>query len=205
MQDKLKEFFENLSQSISEQQWAQELKAKWEELDAQSKLYLKLSLMGLGVFAVIFSLLSAVWSVHSLKQELTDKRILLTEIQDSSTELRKLKDSMPLLPPKAGGRGDSGSWTSYFESLASTSGMDKSNFVISPEKSGNISDQSKEALYDIDLKHVNVKQVINFAVSLENGQRTAKIRNLAVNTKADPMGYMDATLAVSGFTVIENK
>jgi hypothetical protein len=203
MEDKLKDFFEKISQNISEQQWAQELKSKWEELDLQSKLYLKVAAAGSALFLVIFAIFNSVWSVHKLKQELTDKRNLLAMIQTSTDELRRLQDALPASALK-GGLKDTSPWSTYFETLGAAAGLERANLNISVEKPGNSGEQSKESLFDLDLRHVNVKQVINYAVSLENGQRPTKIRNLSINTKGDPTGYMDATFAVSGFTLVVN-
>lgn len=203
MENKLRDFFEKISQSIGEQQWAQELKAKWEELDLQSKVYLKIAIAASGLLLVLFAIFSSVWSVHKLKQELTDKRNLLSMIQNSTDELRRLQDALPDSALR-GSVKEVGPWSTYFETLASGAGMDKSNLNISVEKPGTAGDQAKEVLFDIDLKHVNIKQVINYAVSLENGQRPTKIRNLEIKTKGDPTGYMDAAFAVSGFTMVVN-
>ena len=85
--------------------------------------------------------------------------------------------------------------------MATTSALDKANYEVSPEKAGPALDQAKEALFDIRLKHVSLKQVIRFAFALESGARPVKVRNFSVDTKADPVGYMDASLAVSGFSI----
>ena len=206
MEDKLKELWEKISQSIAEQPWAQEFKGKWDEIDAQSKLYIKVAAGALGVCLLIFATLSSMWNVHKLKQELAEKRNLLTMIRNSTEELRKLQDSLPAsAAAKSESKDASGPWTPYFETLASNAGLEKANYSISSEKQGTSSDQSKEALFDIDLTHVNIKQVINLAVALENGQRPSKIRNMNITTKGDPTGYMDATLSVSGFTMVVSK
>ena len=124
-------------------------------------------------------------------------------IETSTDELRRLQEALPGNALK-GDAQEASPWSAYFETLATTAGMAKSNLNISTEKPGASSDQAKESLFDIDLKHVNVKQVIGYAVSLENGPRPAKIRNLFINTKGDPTGYMDATFAVSGFALVGN-
>ena len=203
MKNKIKEFFENTLQTLAEQPWAQELKGKWEELDIHSKLYCKIAAAGAVMLILISGVVGSILSVHKLKQELMDKKSLLTLIQKSAEELRKLQDSIPPSALQEGAR-DSGPWSTYFETLAANSGMDKSNVNVSPEKPGTSGEQSKESLVDIDLKHVNVKQIINYAVSLENGPRPTKIRNFAIDTKGDPTGYMDASFAVSGFTMVVN-
>jgi len=89
--------------------------------------------------------------------------------------------------------------------MAGNSGIDKSGITASPEKAGESSEQTKETLVDLNLKHVSIKQVVNFAVALESGARPVKLRNLQIDTKADPTGYMDATLSVSGFTPVVQK
>ena len=62
-------------------------------------------------------------------------------------------------------------------------------------------DQAKEAMFDLKLKHVTIRQVVRYAFFLESGGKPVKLRNLTIDTKGDPSGYLDATLAVSGFAV----
>ena len=52
---------------------------------------------------------------------------------------------------------------------------------------------------------MNIKQVVRYAASLESGSRPIKLRNLLIDTKTDPSGYLDATLALSAFTLVEQK
>ena len=139
------------------------------------------------------------WNVQRLKSELTEKKALLTLVQSASEELRRLKTS--------GGNGgsDASAWAPYFESIAGTAGVDKSNITIGSEKPGATSEQSKEVLFELGLKHVNIKQVIRYAFMLESGQRPVKLRNVMIDTKGDQAGYLDATLAVSAFTLVNPK
>jgi hypothetical protein len=92
-------------------------------------------------------------------------------------------------------------WHAYFESLAPNAGLDKSSLSVNSEKVGASNDQSKETLFDLNLKHVSIKQIVRFALALESGQKPIKLRNLSIDTKDDPAGYMDATLAISVFTL----
>jgi hypothetical protein len=147
--------------------------------------------------------LSAVWSVHSLKKELADKTELVSSIQTANEELRRLRDETAGSPAaSAGAAAGGGTWTSYFESIGTGVGLDKSMLTVSGDKAGATTDQAKESLYDLTLKHVSIKQVVRLAFGIENGSRPAKLRNLSIDTHADPQGYMDATLAVSGFALI---
>lgn len=201
--ERIKEWIEQASDSIQEQVWFQQLKAKWEELDPQSKIYLKFAGIGAGILLVILFILSAIWSVHSLKHELTEKQDLLRSIQNANDEISRLRNATP-----GGGarpEGEGAPWTGYFENLAPNSGIDRGSLAVANEKAGSSSDQSKEMLFDINLKHVNIKQIVRYGFALETGQRPVKIRNLLIDTKGDPSGYLDATLSVSGFTLVVPK
>jgi len=207
---KIREWAQSLSESLNDQVWFQELKTKWEELDPQSRAYLKIGLASLTLLVLLFWTLSFIWSVHSLKKELSEKTNLLQIIQSAQNELRKSKDSLPsgaTLEGLAGGISSERevAWPAYFESLAGTSGIDPASLSVTGEKTGTPSDQTKETLLDVNLKHVNIKQVVRYVFSIENGQRPVKLRNLLIDTKNDPTGYLDATLSVSAFTPLGHK
>lgn len=204
IKDQLRSAFD----SLKETEAAQQVKAKWEELDPQSRIYLKFAAYGGGVLFAFSLILSAVWGVHSTKSDYLQKRQLLNEIQLANDEIRRLKDTLPPSAQQASAPGSAQSlkanepWSTHFETIASQSTIDKSSLVISPEKAGTVGDQTREALYDIALKHVSIKQVVRMAFNLENGSRPVKLRNLAIDTNADPEGFMDATLSISAFTVV---
>lgn len=199
--EKIKELINTLVENLNEQVWFQELKGKWEELDPQSRNYVRFAVAGASVLGVITILLSSIWSVHSLKIELSEKRKLLGTIQAANDEMRRLRDTVPSAA-QSGQKGEGGSWSTYFENTTGQAGMEPSNVVVSSEKAGNSSDQTKETLYELTLKHVSIKQVVRYAFFLENGQRPVKLRHLAIDTKNDPAGYLDAVLSVSAFTIV---
>jgi hypothetical protein len=190
----------SVSDWLNEQEWFQELKGKWESLDPQSRIYLQFAGVGAVVLLFFYLVFSGIWGVQSLKHEISEKNDLLTKIQAANDELTKLRESQP---SGAGNAGDnSGPWGTYMETTAGAAGIDKSSLTISDEKPGNTTDLAKEVLFDITLKHVSIKQIVRYAFSLENGSRPMKLRNLSIDTHADPAGYMDATLSVSGFSLI---
>jgi hypothetical protein len=185
---------------LNEQAWFQQVKAKWEELDPQSRGYLKIAGSASAALIVLYLILSSVWGVHKLKKDLSEKTDLLALIDNANTEIRRLRDSgtPPPAPP-------AGSWSSYFETVASNAGIDKSILTVSAEKPGNTGEVAKEALYDLSLKKTTIRQVVKYAYTLENGSQPVKLRNLSIDTNADPSGYMDATISVSTFTLNEAK
>lgn len=196
-------FISRISDKLNEQVWYQQLKAKWDELDPQSRQYLRIA-SGVGAVALVFILMiSSIWSVRGLRRELNDKSELISTIQSATEEMRRLRDSNPAA---GSGRADSTQpWPQYMDTTAQTAGVDKGSMVVSPEKTGSESDQAKEALFNVNLKHVSIKQVIRFAFYAENGARPVKLRNMTIDTNSDPAGYMDATLALSGFSLKEEK
>ncbi len=201
MGNKLREAWTSFSDQISQAAWFQQLKAKWEELDPQSRLYLK----GGGAVAsalLMFTLVAtSLWSVHKLKVEYTEKQELLSTIQTAYEELRRLRDQTAG-SAAAAGAATQGGWQAYVETLAGTSGIDKAALAVSPEKNGATSDTAKESLFDVSVKHVGIKQVIRLTYALETGNRPVKLRNLTIDTQSDPQGYLNATLSVSGFALV---
>src|SRR6266481_4632392 len=111
---------DSVTDFLNEQAWAQQLKAKWEELDPQSRSYLKVAGIAASVLLFLFLIFSSIWSVHKLKQELSDKTDLLTMVQNANDEMRRLRETGTPPPPADA----SGPWNSYFESVATTAGID---------------------------------------------------------------------------------
>ena len=209
---KFSEFIAKLTDSMREQEWYQQIKRKWDELDPQSRSYLQIVLTALFSLSFIFMIFSLFWGLHSQRKEIADKQEVLRFVQDSNEKIRKLGES---------GMGAASSdakteqtWSAYIEATAGTAGIDKPSLNISAEKPGAPpnkdlqaagKDTAKESLVQIDVKHVSIKQIIRFAYSLESGTRPIKLRNLTIDTKNDPTGYMDASLSVSGFTIASAK
>jgi hypothetical protein len=207
-ESKIGEFFVQIRDNISEQQWFQELKGKWEELDPQSRTNLKLGGMGAGILLLGYLLLNLTWSVHAIKKDYTDKQELLTLIENATDQMRKVQELHPNLAPNPGDEKDD--WNAYLQQTAGGNGIDKAVLTISPPKTVGPTPApgtqgTLESEIDVAMKHVSIKQVIRFAFALENGSKPIKLRNLTIDTGSDPTGYMDATLTVSAFTLASNK
>jgi hypothetical protein len=196
---KLSHWWSQASDWLGEQEWFQQLQEKWEALDAQSRFYLKVALSAGGVLLVLITIFSFIWSVRSLRKELEDKNELLTMIQSGNEELRRLRDANA---GASSGEGDATPWNTYLQSQGQTAGVDSSNIIISAEKGSESSEFAKETRYDVELKKVNVKQLVRYAYALENGSRPVKLRHMTVDTGSDLSGYLNAVLSVSTFTVL---
>lgn len=200
-ESKFRELWNKITDWLEEQQWYQELQAKWEQLDPQSRTYLKYATSLGSLVLVLTILLSFVWTVRGLRRELSEKTDLLSLLQNANEEMRRLKETT------GGSEGGEfgGPWPAYIEGAATQAGIDKSALTVSPEKAGAASDLSKEALIDVAVKHVSIKQVVRLAFQLESGTRPVKLRALSINTQADPEGYLDANLSISGFSIIDKE
>lgn len=199
-ESRFKKWFRSSGDWLQEQAWFQQLRTKWDELDPQSRMYLQFAFGGISAALVLFIAGSFIWNVHSLKKEVAEKSDLVHMIQSANDELRALKESAAV-PSVPAGAGAAEPWPNYFNTVAAQAGLGKDNLAVSEEKKiADKGEQAKESLFDINLKKVSIRQVVRVAFSLENGTRPVKLRNLMIDTKDDPTGYMDATLSVSAFT-----
>jgi len=199
-ESKFKRFFSKLGDSIAEQGWFQQFKAKWDELDARTKVFVQFGGIVTGVVLVLFVTFSSIWGVRSQKLELAEKNGLLSLIQSANDEMKRLRDSGGVSGAAGGGDGGpEAAWDQVFQGIATASSVDKTALSVSEAKAGTGLDAAKEFLFDLTLKGVNVRQVARFAFTLENGARPIKLRHLAIDTKDDMSGYLDAVLSVSAF------
>ena len=194
---RISRFFSNLNDKLNEQPWVQQLKGKWEELDPQSRSYLRRAAIGSSALLAVILIISSIWNVRALRRDLNERSELLGTIQAASDELKRLRESNPSVT--SGGEPETGPWAPYFEGIALQAGLDKAVVSVGEEKIGTPSDLAKEALINVSLKKVNIKQVVRYAFQLESGHRPVKLRNLTIDTQMDPSGYLNATLAVSAF------
>jgi general secretion pathway protein M len=195
---KISQWMTSVSDWLNDQEWFQQIRGKWDELDAQSRMYLKFAMGGGLAALLLFMTLSYAWGVRRQRLELGEKNDLLTLMKNAGDEVRRLRDANAAFNPA---EGESSAWGPYLETQAGTAGIEKASMTISPEKTGTGSELAKESMIEVALKHVSIRQIVRLAFQLENGTRPVKLRNLVVDTKADPTGYMDATLHLSAFNL----
>jgi hypothetical protein len=189
---------QKLVDGIQEQPTYQQLRAKWDELDAQSKTYLQGAAAVGAVLLAGWITIGSWWKVHSIRREILEKDEIIRMVQGASDEMRELRDR---IPPSRSAEPDPQPWNTYFESVAGSAGVDKASLEVSTESSGQVRELSKESFFEISLKKVNVKQLARFSFQVENGRRPVKIRKLSVETKADLSGYLDAKISVAAYTM----
>lgn len=188
-----------ISDWLQEQVWFQELKGKWEELDSKKRNYIFYGVTGgLALVAIIF-IITVVTGVYSKKTDIAKKAELLEMLQNASQEIQKLRSFGGF---SAQPDGQKINWESHFSATAETAGIPQSSITTSKPKQGAKGTITEESLYDVQVKHVNIKQIIRYALKLESGRHPIKLRNLSIETDGAE-GYMDAKLAISAFTINE--
>jgi hypothetical protein len=181
-------------------------KAKWDELDAQSQLYLKGAGAVLSAGGLIFLALTLAVQTYSLRSEILAKQKLLSLLQTGTEELKTLQETLP--PNRASLETASGTTQMFIDSVAQAAGVDRaalnvSNETTVPEGKGETS-AFKETTIDLTLKRIGIRQLVRLMYGLENSSRVAKVRNLQIDTKLDPEGYLDAVITASVFGPKDN-
>ena len=201
IESKIKASLARLGEQLNEQQWYQELRSKWEELDPQSKVYLKVAGIGGAAIAFLAMVVSSLVSVSSLKSDFNDRNELLATIRNATDEIRTLKRA------NQGPQGSNAAeikWGPYFTAKALSNGIDGSRVVVSPEKPGNAGGTTTESMFSLELNRVNIKQAVQYAFALEGGPEPVKVKNLRIQTVGDE-GWLNAKLEVSAFALKKEK
>jgi hypothetical protein len=181
----------------------QQLKAKYEELDPKNKLAVLGGGAGLVLLLLGGFIFNSALRVRTLKQDLADRNDLIRLLHTANEDLRKLKDEAAAsgMSRGAGDHETQPAWAAHFETTAVGAGIQKEAITISGEKAGTQGEQTKEALFDIGLKKVNLRQLAKFSANLESGLKPIKIRSMSVDAKPDGSAWLDATLSVSAFSM----
>lgn len=200
----------NISGKIQDQVWFQQLKVKWDELDGRTQIALKYTgLIGGSVLAV--GLVGTnLYAVAGKKHDIDERLGLISRIQSSQDELRRLKDVSSRLSG-----GDEQPWAEFIQSKATSAGFPSAALQIVSEKVVGAATAAKdskdqksaapaiagpeETIIEAAVKRINVRQLVKLVHEVENGGRTVKVRRLQVDTSPDESGYLDATITVSAF------
>lgn len=194
---------DQVSQAVQDSPAFQQLKSKYEELDPKSRMAVLGGGAGLIVLLVGGVLVNSALGVRAIKQDVADRNDLIRLLQTANDDLRKLKDEAAGAG-MARGNGDreaQPAWAAHFESTAMGAGIQKEAVTISGEKPGTQGEQTKESLFDISLKKINLRQLSKFAANLESGLKPIKIRAMQVDAKPDGSAWLDATISVSAFSM----
>lgn len=179
-ESRFSQMLRSFSDKIQDQGWFQQLKAKWDELDARAKVALKYTLLlGSSVLTVGF-VGTNLYDVAVKKHDIDERLALIGKIQSAQDELKRLKDVTSRLSG-----GNEQPWGEFLKAKAESSGFDSSIVQVVSEKivsasaappskdSRNTKDSKtpapvpgitgpEETVVESAIKHVNVRQLIKF-------------------------------------------
>lgn len=192
---KIKDGWNRFSDQLQEQVWFQQLEAKWDDLEPEQRLYVKLGIGVGSISLIVFWALSLFWTVQSVKSELSEKLDLLSQIQSSTGELAQLRATT-----KAGFGAEGGTldWNTLIQSSATAANLPAGAVESTPAKPGAQGELFSESLITARVQHVNIKQLSQFAFQLENSGHPIKIRHQTIDAM-DKEGYVNGELELSVF------
>ena len=183
---------------IAESEAAQQLKSKYDELDAQTKLYVNLGGAGVFLLIILITVFSGISKVNTVKRDMDEREALIGYLQRSADNLKQLKAQQEAM------RGDkdiNSPLNTFIENIGGNSGLNTEKIEIAAERPGKEMKEAKEILADVKMNQVNIRQVTRFLFNLtdQGSPRNLYIRDLTVDTKSDPTGYMDGQFTVATY------
>lgn len=183
--------------AIRDSEAFQQVKGRYDELDSQAKLYVNLGAVALVVFFVFFTILLGMAKLSRMKSDINEREELIGYLQRSSDQIRQLKAQ------QSASRGvDTTSPLPEFVGnvlMAAKIAEDKAE--IGQERTGAQDKETVEALLDVKLSQVNLRQITQFLFTLteQGSARSLNIKDLTIDTKSDPSGWMDAAVTISSY------
>lgn len=195
--DNIKNSFGAFSDRIRDSELVSQIKAKYDELDPQSKLYLNLGGVIAGFLFILITVISGLSTVNSLKNEMNEREELIGWLQRSGDNLKQLKAQFE---SKQNDNINS-PLNTFVENVGANTGLNPEKLTVSAETSGETLKDAKEVLVEAKMAHTNLKIVTRFLFNLtdQGVKRNLTIKNLSIDTKDDPDGYIDVAMTVAGY------
>jgi len=199
--DELKQSITQALDRLKEQPWYQQIKSKWDDLDSSQKLYIQLGGGITTLLIVIVMLVSQIVHVKFLKGEIQDTIELRAFIQNAIEEKQRLD---VLAGNNSTGLDETATpnWEEFVKSKVLSQGIDGSQIQTTPPTEGKKTNTTAEKLLNLNLTHINLRQLVKVAFTLETSEQPIKLRQFEIKAK-DPEGYIDATIALSGFEIMK--
>ncbi|MBI2606262.1 MAG: hypothetical protein HYW49_09305 [Deltaproteobacteria bacterium] len=195
---KLKVNLGELLEKIKESEAYHQVKAKYDELDSQTKLYINLGIIAAILLVVVISVIGGVAKVSGLASDINRRDELIGYLQISADHLKQLKEKQEA----AQGNADvSSPLPTFIENVSTNTGLNPEKLVLGLEKPGQEMKEAKEALIEVKLTQINLKQLARLLFNLtdQGSARNLNIRDLTIDTKGDPTGYLDAAFMVATY------
>lgn len=198
---KFQQGLKSAGDSINDQAWFQQLKSKWDELETQTQTLIKAVCFLAFVSTYLYFSFSFIGGAYALRNEYREKKELLHYLHVASQDIAQLGNQASAASAGKDAR-------QILDELTSRAGLSPEAMNFSPPTPGNSTSFVEESLFDIDAKHVNLRQIMKYAYQIENHEVPIKLRNLQVRPtpgEDGPKGYLDAKFSVSVFKTKEEK
>jgi len=192
LKEKFTQFKSKISDLLDEQDWIHELRSKWDSLDPEHQIFIRLGLGAAASLTLFIILISSLFTMSNLSSEHDEKSALLKLMNKALNET-------------IGGAAVGGAapnWNQYFQSKASFSKIDSKSLQIAAKSGGKSDKTMEESLFEITLKHQPLRKVVKYIFEIETGQHPIRIRHINLY-KDGPEGYLDAIVSVSAFAFKE--
>lgn len=187
-------------ETIRDSEAYQQIKAKYDELDSQTKLYVNLGAVAGVVFVIFLSMVIGMAKLRGMKSDLDDREELIGYLQRSADQIKTLRAAQ-----NSSHGSDLSSplgqfVTNVLVSMATTR-IDPTKVDVGSEKPGEQDKDSVETTLDVKMTQVNIRQITNFLFELtqQGSARGLNVKNLSIDTKGDPSGWMNATMTLATY------
>lgn len=196
LKEQLHSAIKDTKDKIQDSEIYQDLKGKYDELDVQTKLYINIGSLALLLLFILGSVLSGISKVNSLKREIDDREELIGYLQKSADTIKQYKSQNQDLNADSASPLDQ-----WAEGIITMSRIDKSRVEIGQERTGTEDKESKEVLVDLKLSQINLRQLTRllFQFTDQGKSRNLNVKDLNIDTKADPTGYLDASVTIATY------
>lgn len=183
-------------EKIKDSEAIQQIKARYEELDPQTKLYVNLGGVAGMMLLILITVFSGIAKVNSLKSDMNDREELIGWLQRSGDTLKQLKAQQEAM---RGNKDMNSPLNTFVQSVGNGAGVNPDKIEVAAERSGRDTKDAKEFLADVKMNQVNLRQVTRLLFNLtdQGAPRNLVVRDLSIDTKNDPTGWLDVSFTVA--------
>lgn len=185
-------------ETIRESEAFQQLKSKYDELDGQTKLYVNLGAAAVVVLFILLTILVSMAKLGGFKSEINEREEMIGYLTHSADLIRQMKTQQQA---ERGSADVSSPLPQFVETLLPNAGIERGKIELGSERAGWEDKETQEALLDIKLTQVNLRQLTRFMFTLgEQGTaRQLVVKELNVDTRGELTGWLDATMTIAGY------
>ncbi|HRK02267.1 MAG TPA: hypothetical protein PLH57_06335 [Oligoflexia bacterium] len=193
--DDLKASLKQIIDRLRESDAYSQARARYDELDSQKKLYVKLGAAGAAMMLVVSTVLGGMVRVATLKSAIDEKEALIGYLNQSGDTLRRFKEKQS----GAGAADMNAGLSSFLQGVIEEAGVNEEKVKVGSEVSADLDKAIQETKVEVTLSQINLRQVTKtlYDITSKGSVRGTAITALDIQAKDDFSGWLDATFTVS--------